>query len=141
VEYELVRGTLLKGFDFYKVLISPVAKALFMMFLISEVHPFLDGNGRIARVMMNAELVTMGESKIMIPTVYRDDYIVALRRLTRRGDPDAYIRMMERAHEFSENVYGDNRDEMEAYLITCNAFLEDTEGKILQIVPRTNPLI
>lgn len=137
VGHELVRGTLLKGFDFYKVLTSPVAKALFMMFLISEVHPFLDGNGRIARVMMNAELVTAGESKIMIPTVYRDDYIGALRRLTRRGDPDAYIRMMERAHEFSENVYGDNRDEMEAYLITCNAFLEDTEGKILQIVPRT----
>jgi hypothetical protein len=137
VEHGLVKGTLLKGFDFYKVLTSPVGKALFMMFLISEVHPFLDGNGRIARVMMNAELVTSGESKIMIPTVYRDDYIGALRRLTRRGDPDAYIRMMERAHEFSENVYGDNRDEMEAYLTNCNAFLEDTEGKILQIVPRT----
>jgi len=28
-----------------------------MMFLVSEVHPFLDGNGRIARVMMNAELI------------------------------------------------------------------------------------
>jgi len=136
VEYELVRGTLLKGFDFYKVLNSPVGKALFMMFLISEVHPFLDGNGRIARVMMNAELVTAGESKIMIPTVYRDDYIGALRRLTRKKDPDAYIRMMERAREFSENVYGDNRDDMENYLLSCNAFLEDTEGKILQIVPR-----
>jgi Fic family protein len=136
VEHELVKGTLIKGFDFYKVLTSPVGKALFMMFLISEVHPFLDGNGRIARVMMNAELVTAGESKIMIPTVYRDDHIGALRRLTRRGDPDAYIRMMERAHEFSENVYGDNRDEMETYLISCNAFLEDTEGKLLQILPR-----
>jgi Fic family protein len=134
---ELVRGTLLKGFDFYKVINSRVGKALYMMFLISEVHPFLDGNGRIARVMMNAELVAAGESKIMIPTVYRDDYIGALRRLTRRDDPDAYIRMMERAHEFSENVYGDDRDEMEAYLQSCNAFLEDTEGKILKIVPRT----
>ncbi|GAI76162.1 unnamed protein product, partial [marine sediment metagenome] len=28
-----------------------------IMFVISEIHPFLDGNGRIARVMMNAELV------------------------------------------------------------------------------------
>jgi len=108
-----------------------------MMFLVSEVHPFLDGNGRIARVMMNADLVVAGESKIMIPTVYRDDYIGALRRLTRRSDPDAYIRMMERAHEFSENVYGDNRDEMETYLQSCNAFLEDTEGKLLKIIPRT----
>jgi len=133
---ELVRGTLLKGFDFYKVINSPLGKALFMMFLVSEVHPFLDGNGRIARIMMNADLVASGESKIIIPTVYRDDYIGALRRLTRRSEPDAYIRMMERAHEFSENVYGNNRDEMEAYLQSCNAFLEDTEGKLLKIVPR-----
>jgi len=137
VEHELVRGTLLKGFDFYKVINSAVGKALFMMFLISEVHPFLDGNGRIARVMMNAELAAGGESKIMIPTVYRDDYIGALRRLTRRSDPDTYIRMMERAYEFSGNVYGDDRNEMEAYLQSCNAFLEETEGKILKIIPRT----
>jgi hypothetical protein len=136
VQYELVRGTLLRGFEIYRALESPVAKALFMMFLISEVHPFLDGNGRIARIMMNAELVVAGESKIIIPTVYRDDYLGALRRLTRRADPAAYIRMMERAHEFSANVYNDDRKEMEAYLKSCNAFLEDTEGKILQIVPR-----
>jgi hypothetical protein len=137
VNPELVRGTFLKGFDFYKVISSAVGKALFMMFLVSEVHPFVDGNGRIARVMMNAELVAAGESKIIIPTVYRDDYIGALRRLTRKGDADIYIRMMERAHEFSENVYGDDRDEMEAYLQSCNAFQEDTEGKLLKIVPRT----
>ena len=31
------------------------------MFLISEVHPFDDGNGRIARVMMNAELVSAAD--------------------------------------------------------------------------------
>jgi hypothetical protein len=87
-------------------------------------------------MMMNAELVVAGESKIMIPTVYLDDYLGTLRRLTRRADPAAYILMMERAHEFSANVYGDDRKEMQAYLNSCNAFLEDTEGKILQIVPR-----
>ena len=68
--------------------------------------------------------------------MYRDDYLGALRRLTRRADPGAYISMMERAHAFSANVYGDDRDAMEAYLTSCNAFLEDTEGKLLKIVPR-----
>lgn len=138
VPHELVRGTLIKSFDYYKVISSGIGKALFMMFLISEVHPFLDGNGRIARIMMNAELVAAKQSKIMIPTVYREDYIGALRRLTRRSDPVAYIRMMERAHEFSANVYGDDRKAMEAYLQSCNAFLEDTEGEILRIVPRNS---
>lgn len=99
---------------------------------------FLDGNGRIARVMMNAELVAAEQSKIMIPTVYREDYIGALRRLSRRSDPLVYIRMMERAHEFSANVYGDDRKEKEAYLQSWNALLEDTEGEILQIVPRNS---
>lgn len=137
VDYTLVRGTLRKGYEFYQALNSPFGKGIFMMFLISEVHPFLDGNGRIARVMMNAEFTRTGESKIIVPTVYRDDYIGALRRLTRQSDPDAYIRAMQRLHEFSENVYGDDRDEMQEYLRKCNAFLEDTEGK-LNIEPRVD---
>ena len=43
---------------------------------------------------------------------------------------------MERAFAFSENIYGDNRDEMEAWLKSTNAFIEDTEGKILQFAAR-----
>lgn len=136
VEHNLVKGTLIKAYEYYAIMQSPFAKAIFMMFIISEVHPFLDGNGRLARVMMNAEFVKAAESKIIIPTVYREDYIGALRKLTRRSEPDTYIRMMERAHAFSENVYDDNRDKMEAYLESCNAFIEDTEGKLLRIVAR-----
>jgi len=33
--------------------------------MICEIHPFLDGNGRIARVMINAELVSANQSKII----------------------------------------------------------------------------
>lgn len=57
---------------------NPIARAIYMMFLVTEVHPFDDGNGRIARIMMNAELVNGGSSKIIIPTVYREDYMLAL---------------------------------------------------------------
>jgi len=136
VDHALVRGTLIKAFEYYTVLQAPFAKAIYMMFIISEIHPFLDGNGRIGRVMMNATLVNAGESKIIIPTVYREDYLVALRKLTRQSEPDTYIRMMDRAHEFSANVYGDNREEMQAYLTACNAFFEDDEGRVLKIVPK-----
>lgn len=130
VDFTLVRGTLIKGFEFYQSLSQPFAKAAYMMFLISEVHPFLDGNGRIARVMMNAELTKEGQSKIIIPTVYRDDYMGALRKLTRQSDPDPYIRMLQRAHEFSKNIYDDDMDQMEKYLKECNAFKEHTEAKL-----------
>jgi Fic family protein len=135
VDFNLVKGTLIQSFDFYKALEHPFSKATYMMFVLSEVHPFLDGNGRVARVMMNAELVTAGQSKIIIPTVFRDDYMGALRRLTRQGDSDPYIRMLQRAHEFSENIFGDDMNEMQEYLKQCNAFLEHTEAH-LKIIPR-----
>lgn len=135
VDLNLVRGTLTKGFEFSTGLKHPFAKAIYMMFLISEVHPFLDGNGRIARVMMNAELVKENQSKIIIPTVFRDDYMGALKKLTNQSDAATFIRMMERAREFSKNIYNEDMNQMEKYIEDCEAFKEHTEGK-LKIVPR-----
>ncbi len=128
VDHLLVKGTLIKGFDYYKALTHPFPKAAYMMFLISEVHPFLDGNGRMARVMMNVELVKQGQSKIIIPTVYRDDYMTALRRLTRQHDPAAYLRMLQRAHEFSATIVGEDMDAMKIQLEKCNAFKAHDEA-------------
>lgn len=130
VDWRLVNGTLKKGFDWYRILKDPFAKAVYMMFLVSEVHPFLDGNGRIARVMMNAELSAHGLSKIIIPTVYREDYMGALRKLTRQQMADPYIRMMARAYDFSATLKQENLDDMEQYLISCDAFKEPKEGKL-----------
>lgn len=42
---ELVEGTLRQGFETGAELVDPFARAVYMMFLISEVHPFTDGNG------------------------------------------------------------------------------------------------
>jgi hypothetical protein len=56
--------------------------------------------------MMNAELTSESQSKIIIPTVFRDDYFGTLRKLARQGDCDPYIKMIQRAHEFSENIKG-----------------------------------
>ena len=135
VDFTLLRGTLIKSFDFYQALTHPFARAAYMMFVISEVHPFLDGNGRMGRVMMNAELVKERQSKIIIPTVFRDDYMGVLRKLTRLQETEPYIRMLQLAHEFSELVYDENMTKMQQYLERCNAFLEHTEGK-LRIIER-----
>ena len=124
VDYTLVRGTLQKGYEYYQALEHPFAKALFMLFMTSEVHPFNDGNGRISRIMMNAELVAADQSKIIIPTVFREDYLNALRRLTRRGDPSVLIRAISRVREFSSHITGDNFEATRKYLESCNAFKE-----------------
>ncbi len=127
----LVRGTLHKGYEFYRALEHPFAKSLFMLFMISEVHPFNDGNGRISRIMMNTELVAAGQSKIIIPNVFRDDYLNALRRLTRKGDPSVLIRALSRVRQFSANITGDDFESTRKYLESCNAF-KDSDDYILR---------
>ena len=128
VDYNLVKGTLTKGFEFYQALQNPFARAIFIMFMISEIHPFLDGNGRIARVMMNAELTSAGESKIIIPTVFRNDYLLVLRRLSRQSDPNVYIHAMQKIRKFSFNLYGEDIESMEDFLNKCHAFDDPEEG-------------
>ena len=81
--------------------------------------------------MMNAELVAAGQSKIIIPTVYRDDYLSVLRKLTRQREPEPYISMLLRIYDFSETIHGENIHEMQQHLEECNAFLEPTEGKLV----------
>ena len=133
MDFNLVKGTLIKGFDYYQVLKDPFTRAAYIMFMISEIHPFLDGNGRIARVMMNAELVKEKQTKIIIPTVYREDYLGALRRLTRQKDPIVYVRMLQRAQEFSATINGKDMNKAEIYLEACNAFKEQ-DGTVLKII-------
>ena len=94
VEVARVRGTLDASFGYYAALTSPIAKAIYMMFVISEVHPFQDGNGRMARIMMNAELFRANEAKIIVPTVYREDYLLALRKSSRQSIVQPYIKVM-----------------------------------------------
>jgi len=127
-----VIGTLKQGFELMASLNDPVARAFYMMFLISEVHPFADGNGRVARIMMNAELVNGNSSKIIIPTVFRDDYMLALRKLTRQRDPSVYVQTMNRASEFSHWLNPTNLDNLHEQIEGANAFKEpDEDGTVL----------
>lgn len=120
-----VLGTLEQAFHVYRTLPEGYVRALFIMFVLSEVHPFEDGNGRIARLFMNAELTSAGQSKLIIPTIYRDDYLLNLRRLTRKNDAPAYLRMMDRAHAFSHWLDPADYDTLKQQLELSNAFEEE----------------
>ena len=84
---------------------------------------------------MNAELGAMGLAKIIVPTVFRENYMGSLKKFTKQRDNDAYIRMLLRAWGFSSNIYETDLDKMEKYLISCDAFLSHKDGK-LKIVPK-----
>lgn len=123
---ELVPGTLREGFMRIQALADPIARALMAMFLVSEVHPFADGNGRAARIAMNAYLTEAGLARIMIPTVYREDYLLPLKALSQNRDPTAFIRTMTRAQRWSASFdYEQDVEKLRDDLAACNAFKED----------------
>ena len=124
VDPGLVRGTLHEGFKLYRSLNEPLARALFMMFMISEVHPFDDGNGRLARLMMNAELVSAGQCRIIVTTHARDGYLDALLRLSRQSDPSLYLRLLSGAQQFVADLQPDSYEAVKGQLEAQDAFTE-----------------
>jgi fido (protein-threonine AMPylation protein) len=73
------------------------------MFVVAEVHPFTEGNGRTARLAMNLFLTEAGLTRIIILTVYRDDFVSALKAMSTNSLPPL-VRMLGRAARFSRWV-------------------------------------
>lgn len=94
VDPRFVRGTLLEGIKLAASVPEGLARAIFYAFLVSEVHPFSDGNGRLSRLLMNAELSRCSRSRIIIPTLYHEQYVDAQRALSRRNDPEPLVRAL-----------------------------------------------
>jgi len=126
---DLVAGTLAEGFALYRSLESPFERAVYMMFLVSEVHPFADGTGRVARVMMNAELVAEGEERIVVPTVFRGNYLAALRALSRTGRAAPLVRVLDYGQRWTAAVDWSSLEVARRELEECNAFLDSDEAE------------
>jgi len=126
VDPRFVEGTLRQGFERIRAAPPGFPRAVVTMFVVSEVHPFVDGNGRMARLRMNAELTAFGQQRILIPTAYQQDYLGALRRLSRAGDPETLVRALDRVHEYSAEVpFPAERRATEVVLEATNAFDPD----------------
>jgi hypothetical protein len=125
---DLVKGTLAQGFEMYRGLVTPLHRAIFMMFVVSEVHPFTDGNGRAARIMMNAELVSAGENRIIVPTVYRNNYLMALKALSQNKISKALVRTIDFAQRYTAAVDFAQLDQARLILERTHAFVDPNEA-------------
>lgn len=138
VDPDQVKGTLSQGFGLYKSLEHPFARALLVMFLVAEVHPFDDGNGRTARAMMNSELVSAEETRIIIPSVFRDEYVASLKRLTNHLQPESFIKVMSFAQNFVAGILFDSYSAAQVQMEKCNAFDDPADDKRL-LLPSMSP--
>ncbi|MDR0676012.1 MAG: Fic family protein [Elusimicrobiota bacterium] len=72
-----------------KMALHPVSYAAKLHERIATIHPFVDGNGRTARLIMNLALLQSGYPIIIIPTILRDNYISSV-RLSNKGDIESF---------------------------------------------------
>lgn len=126
----LVVGTLREGFAMLKEIERPFDRAVFMHALLVMTHPFDDGNGRTARIMMTKEFVTGGCCRAIVPTIFRPDYIGSLRALTHPSTPNAdpFVRVMARCQDVTSKIVSGNLDEIISLWASTHAFLEDEHG-------------
>ncbi|MGO9399101.1 MAG: Fic family protein [Xanthobacteraceae bacterium] len=125
---EDVHGTLVEGFKIHQRLTEPLHRAIFMLFLVSEVHPFADGSGRVARVMMNAELAAAQQVRVLIPIVYRSNYISALRALSTNAWPEPIIKTLVFAQRYVATISWNDIKQARAVLARTNAFVRPEQG-------------
>lgn len=58
--------------------LHPVDFAAWLHFRLVNIHPFIDGNGRTARLIMNVSLIQDGYPIVIIPPILRREYIDTL---------------------------------------------------------------
>lgn len=124
-----MEGTLIEGFRRLDDLPPGFPRAGFELFLISEVHPYDDGNGRVARAAMCAELSAVAHARIVIPIVLRNEYQTALRSLSREGRTDLYVRTLGYAWRWTAGMPWQDRAAVDGYLVATHALTDSTDAE------------
>ena len=83
----------------------PILIAATFHYRFVRIHPFDDGNGRMARLLMNMILIRHGYTVAMIRREGRDDYIDHLERADRSEDLTEFINYIANCCEYSLNLH------------------------------------
>ncbi len=85
-----------KDLEARKDTMHPIEYAAYAHRRLVDIHPFVDGNGRTARLLMNLILLNRGYVALSIPPVLRFDYMQALQAAQRSQKPsdEPFIRLI-----------------------------------------------
>jgi hypothetical protein len=139
VDPQFVRGTLIEGSSLARSVPEGLPRAIYYAFLISEVHPFSDGNGRISRIVMNAELSRTGDARIIIPTLFHEECVDCQRQLTHQNDPAGFIHALALMQRWTIAFNFSNVDALIEAIKATNA-LEHSRAKFKLAMPDNSSL-
>lgn len=85
-----------------------------------SIHPFVDGNGRVARLLMNALLLKYGYAPIIVRPTDRKKYLSAIENYQTKSEKEAYIKLMlrllNRSLKVAINMFEVNKDEKSNFI-------------------------
>ena len=84
--------------------LHPLLHAALLHYKFVEIHPFDDGNGRMARILMNLILMRSGFPPVVIKLQEREPYIAALRRAD-AGETEGIVSFVGKCVVEAENLY------------------------------------
>lgn len=79
---------------------------------------------------MNAELQAGEQMRIIVPTVCREDYVLALKNLSLNAEPEPLIRFLIRLQRFSHSIGFEDLAVAEAQLRAANAFADGSDAQL-----------
>jgi len=91
---EAVRDLMPAFFTLLKDEKEPAVRAVLGHFFFVYIHPYIDGNGRMGRFLMNVMLASGGYPWTVIPFETRNDYMAALEEASVRKNIEPFTRFL-----------------------------------------------
>ncbi len=91
-----VRDCMPALFDLLKEEAEPPVRVVLGHFIFVYLHPYMDGNGRMGRFLMNVMLASGGYPWTIVPFEQRDDYMAALESASVGQDIQSFAELMGR---------------------------------------------
>lgn len=120
---------------------NPIKIAIDAHFKLVSIHPFVDGNGRTARLFLNLLLMQAGYPPAIIRKEDRSIYINSLEKAQTKGDLTDYYNLMLEAIDRSLDIYLEavepERISTSESTLEQRFYTTEEVAKLLQIDPET----
>ena len=97
---DALRDAMTTLFELLKGESEASVRAVLGHFILTYIHPYMDGNGRIGRFLMNTMLASGGYDWLIIPVERRDEYMVSLEKASVESNIVPFVKFLSSISNF-----------------------------------------